>query len=157
MLQSSWPTQPQVLKKLGLNLSFSNDSQGMDSLNPTQRFNLNQATLTKRGWWGLSKCSQGSHKCSECNGISTHEWVKSWGINTTLSKTSRCPCLCQTDPSDRSLLKTSRWRLRLVPWIGQTGLTLKSAVLALSPTNLSMDCFEHLWYCLNLLMLHLSW
>jgi hypothetical protein len=53
------------VQKLGLNLSCSNDSQGMDSLNPTQRFYLNQATLTKRGWGELSKCSHGSHKCSE--------------------------------------------------------------------------------------------
>ena len=81
-------------QKLGLNLSYSNDSQGMDSLNPSQRFNLNQATLTKKGWGGLSKCSQGSQMCSGSYGISTHEWVKSWGINTPLSKTSRCPCQC---------------------------------------------------------------
>ena len=78
-------------QKLGLNLSCSNDSQGMDSLNPTQEFNLNQATLTKRCWGGLSKCSQGFHKCSEWNGISTHEWVKSWGYKYPLSRLD-APC-----------------------------------------------------------------
>jgi len=51
-------------QKLGLNLSYSNDSLGMDPLNPTQEFNLNQATLTKRGWGELLKCSQGSQMCS---------------------------------------------------------------------------------------------
>ena len=39
--------------KLGLNLSCSNGSLEMDSLNPTQEFNLNQTTPTKRGWGGL--------------------------------------------------------------------------------------------------------
>ena len=77
--------------KLGMFLSCSNGSQGMDSLNPTQRFTLNQATLTKRGWGGLSKCSQGSQDVLKCSSISTHEWVKSWGINTPSHKTSRCP------------------------------------------------------------------
>ena len=81
-------------QKLGLNLSCSNDSLGMDSLNPTQGFNLNQATLTKRGWGGLSKYSQSSQMCSKWKGISTHEWVKAWGINIPLSKTSHCPCQC---------------------------------------------------------------
>ena len=77
--------------KLGLNLSCSNGSLEMDSLNPTQEFNLNQATLTKRGWGGLSKCSQGSQDVLKYSSISTHEWVKSWGINTPSHKTSRCP------------------------------------------------------------------
>ena len=37
-------------QKLGIFLSCSNDSLELDSLNPTQRFTLNQAILTKRGW-----------------------------------------------------------------------------------------------------------
>ena len=40
----------------------------------------------------------------ECNGFSTHEWVRVWGINTPLSKTSRCSV-----------------RLRLVRPVPQTG------------------------------------
>ena len=89
MLQSSWPTQPQVLK-LGIMLSLLKCSQMKVSLNPTQGFNSNHSNLTKRGWGGLLKCSHGSEMALECNGISTHEWVRVWSINTPLSKTSRC-------------------------------------------------------------------
>ena len=51
---------------------------------------LIHSNLTKRGWGGLLKCSHGSEMALECNGISTPEWVRVWGINTPLSKTSRC-------------------------------------------------------------------
>jgi len=36
----------------------------------------------------------------ECNGFSTHEWVRVWGINTPLSKLA--VALSDFDRSDRS-------------------------------------------------------
>jgi hypothetical protein len=139
------PYQLNLALSHGLNLSYSNDSQGLDSLNPTQGFNLNQATLTKRGWGGLSKCSQGSQMCSEWNGINTHEWVKSWGINTPLSKISCCPYQCLTgqtghsERSDRSVLKTSRWRFCLLRPVSPVPLWILQLTLSLSLAFLSRN------------------
>ena len=46
------------------------------------------------------KCSHDSEMGLESNGISTHEWVRVWGINTHLSKLA--VALSDLDRSDRS-------------------------------------------------------
>ena len=99
-------TQPQVLK-LGLCSHCSNALLAKISLNPTQGFNSNHSNLTKRGWGGLLKCSHGSEMALEYNSISTPKWVRVWGINTPLSKTSRCSVRLRP--------------VRPVPQTGQTG------------------------------------
>ena len=67
-------------------------------------------------------CSQGFQNILNCKGISTHAWVKSWGINITLSKTSRCFCQCRpVRPVGSKQLAVRPGLVRPVPQITQTG------------------------------------
>ena len=128
--------------KLGNVFLLLKCSQGVVSLNPTQEFNSNHWNLTKRGWGGLLKCSQGLEMAQEWNRSSTPERVRSWGINTPLSKTSRCSVSVR--PVRPVYLNTSRWpsgHLRPVP-----GGFWKLGVF--SRAFLTWDCFEHFW-CLS--------
>ena len=118
MLQSSWPTQPQVLKARDVSLLLKCLSRN-GFTQPNLKIHLESSNSHKeKGWGGLSKCSQGSQDVLKCSCISTPEWVKSWGINTPSHKTSRCPVSVRP--------------VRPVPRTSQTGTSLFSAVSTLS-------------------------
>ena len=55
---------------------------------PNLKIHLELSNSHKEMLGGLSKCSQGSQDVLKYSSISTHEWVKSWGINTPSHKTS---------------------------------------------------------------------
>ena len=118
------------------------------SLNPAQGFNSNHSNLTKRGWGGLLKCSHGSKMAQKYNGLSTLERVRVWGINTPLSKTSRCSVRVRpVKPVGSNKLAVGPRPVRTVGWTGQTGHTRYSSPKCFSLIFLTWDSYEHFWLC----------
>ena len=129
--------------KLGIMLSCSICSQRVASLNPTQGSNLDSLKSHKERLGRTSQVLSRLKDGSGMYGISTPEWVRVLGINTPLSKTSRCSVSVRpVRPVDSNKLAVGP---RPVRPVGRTGHSRFSAPKCFSLIFLTWDGYEHFW------------